>query len=90
MYEGISLTFVTGHVPEFTMNGKVTDLTQFKTKEQIEEFLNLKGFKRKVEIQGCKDLVADCFYWKTNGECTKNKVYMEKKCPESCNTCHKL
>ena len=90
MYKDISLTFVSGHVPEFIMNNEVTDMTKLKTKEQIEEFLRSKGFKKKDETIGCKDFVADCFYWKTKGECTKNKVYMEKNCPESCETCHKV
>ncbi len=44
------------------------------------ELYHVSAFKKKDEIVGCRYLEEYCFYWKTNGECTKNKVYMKKNC----------
>lgn len=34
----------------------------------------------------CRDILSECQHWASTGECTKNPVYMQRKCQLSCFT----
>lgn len=41
----------------------------------------------KETVSNCADTGKHCEYWKSQGECDKNKKYMKEKCMKACSIC---
>lgn len=85
MYPEVAIKYINGRNPDLIIDEKERiDLTKYKSVGELHELFISKGF-RKEASPSYKDTTENCLMWAQNGQCSKNKEYMDINCKYSCN-----